>query len=137
MFDNPIAIGVAVIVIVLLVAGPKRLPTFGRGLGQGMREFKNGITGEAHEFKEGITGGSGEEAAKAGSKRVPHFGRGLGQGMREFKDGLAGEAHEFKEGVTGESAAPGDGITLKAPTQEDTGPTPASGSTGRESEPIA
>jgi sec-independent protein translocase protein TatA len=56
MFDNPIAIGIAVIVIVLLVAGPKRLPHFGRGLGQGMREFKDGITGEAHEFKEGITG---------------------------------------------------------------------------------
>jgi sec-independent protein translocase protein TatA len=56
MFDNPIAIGVVVVLVVLLIAGPKRLPSFGRGLGSGMREFKDGISGEAKEFKEGITG---------------------------------------------------------------------------------
>ena len=56
MFDNPIAIGVVVVLVVLLIAGPKRLPSFGRGLGSGMREFKDGIQGEAKEFKEGITG---------------------------------------------------------------------------------
>jgi TatA/E family protein of Tat protein translocase len=58
MFDNPIAIGVVVVLVVLLIAGPKRLPSFGRGLGSGMREFKEGIQGEAKEFKEGITGES-------------------------------------------------------------------------------
>ena len=58
MFDNPIAIGVVVVIVALLIAGPKRLPSFGRGLGSGMREFKDGIQGEAKEFKEGITGES-------------------------------------------------------------------------------
>jgi TatA/E family protein of Tat protein translocase len=34
------------VVIVLIVFGPKRLPEMGRSLGRGMREFKNSITGE-------------------------------------------------------------------------------------------
>ena len=32
--------------VVLLVFGPKRLPEMGRGLGKGMREFKDSITGK-------------------------------------------------------------------------------------------
>jgi sec-independent protein translocase protein TatA len=31
--------------IALLVLGPKRLPAAGRGLGQGLREFRDGIGG--------------------------------------------------------------------------------------------
>ena len=34
-----------VLVIVLVVFGPKRLPDLGRSLGSGMREFKDSITG--------------------------------------------------------------------------------------------
>ena len=33
-----------VLVIILLVFGPKRLPSLGRQLGGGMREFKDSIT---------------------------------------------------------------------------------------------
>ena len=35
-----------VLVIVLVIFGPKRLPGVGRALGQGMREFKDSITGK-------------------------------------------------------------------------------------------
>jgi sec-independent protein translocase protein TatA len=39
--------GVIVILIVaLLVFGPKRLPEMGRSLGRGMREFKDSISGK-------------------------------------------------------------------------------------------
>jgi sec-independent protein translocase protein TatA len=31
--------------VALLLFGPKRLPEMGRGLGKGMREFKDSITG--------------------------------------------------------------------------------------------
>ena len=35
-----------VLVIVLVVFGPKRLPELGRSAGKGFREFKNTITGD-------------------------------------------------------------------------------------------
>jgi sec-independent protein translocase protein TatA len=38
-----------VLLIVLLVFGPKRLPEMGRSLGRGMREFKDSITGRDDE----------------------------------------------------------------------------------------
>jgi sec-independent protein translocase protein TatA len=34
------------LVVILLVFGPKRLPEMGRQLGKGMREFKESITGK-------------------------------------------------------------------------------------------
>jgi len=36
---------VIVLVIALLVLGPKRLPEVGKSLGRGMREFKDSISG--------------------------------------------------------------------------------------------
>ncbi len=36
---------VVVLVIALVVLGPKRLPEVGKSLGRGMREFKDGIAG--------------------------------------------------------------------------------------------
>jgi sec-independent protein translocase protein TatA len=47
MFRNPLIDAVVVLLVVLLIFGPKRLPGLGRGLGQGMKEFKDGITGKA------------------------------------------------------------------------------------------
>lgn len=38
---------VIVLVIALLILGPKKLPDLGRGLGTGLREFKQSITSEA------------------------------------------------------------------------------------------
>jgi sec-independent protein translocase protein TatA len=37
---------IIVLVIVLLIFGPKRLPDLGRSLGRGMREFKESVTGK-------------------------------------------------------------------------------------------
>ncbi len=45
----PINVGpmevVVVLIIALIVLGPKKLPEFGRSLGNGMREFKDSISG--------------------------------------------------------------------------------------------
>jgi sec-independent protein translocase protein TatA len=35
-----------IILVLLLVFGPKRLPEMGRSLGRGMREFKDSLTGK-------------------------------------------------------------------------------------------
>jgi sec-independent protein translocase protein TatA len=37
------------LLVVLLVFGPKRLPEMGRSLGKGMREFKDSISGKDDE----------------------------------------------------------------------------------------
>ncbi len=46
MFRNPLIDAAVLLVVVLLFLGPKRLPELGKGLGRGMREFKDGITGK-------------------------------------------------------------------------------------------
>jgi sec-independent protein translocase protein TatA len=38
---------VLVLVIALIVLGPKRLPEAGRSIGRGMREFKDSISGKS------------------------------------------------------------------------------------------
>jgi sec-independent protein translocase protein TatA len=37
---------IIVLVIILVIFGPKRLPGLGRSLGSGMREFKDSLTGK-------------------------------------------------------------------------------------------
>ena len=37
---------IIILVVALLVFGPKRLPEIGRSLGRGMREFKDSVTGQ-------------------------------------------------------------------------------------------
>jgi sec-independent protein translocase protein TatA len=37
---------VVILIVALLVFGPKRLPEMGRSLGKGMREFKDSISGK-------------------------------------------------------------------------------------------
>ena len=41
---------IAIVVIVgLLIFGPKKLPELGRGVGSGLRDFRKGLAGEADE----------------------------------------------------------------------------------------
>jgi sec-independent protein translocase protein TatA len=53
MFNSigPLELGI-VLLIVLLIFGPKRLPGLGKQLGSGMREFKDGITGKGKDDDE-------------------------------------------------------------------------------------
>jgi sec-independent protein translocase protein TatA len=50
MFSQIGPLEVAIVVIIaLLVLGPKKLPEAGRGLGKSMREFKGAITGDSEK----------------------------------------------------------------------------------------
>ena len=45
---GPLEIAV-VLIIVLIIFGPKRLPELGQSMGRGIREFKNSLTGDKDE----------------------------------------------------------------------------------------
>lgn len=70
----PLGIGLPemliVLVIALVVFGPKRLPDLGRSLGSGMREFKDSITGGSNDDDESskITAARAEESDDAVSQ---------------------------------------------------------------------
>ncbi len=46
MFDPSWEKLLIVLVIALVVLGPRKLPEVGRSLGRGVREFKDGVTGQ-------------------------------------------------------------------------------------------
>jgi sec-independent protein translocase protein TatA len=47
---------IIVLVVALLILGPKKLPEAGRSLGKGFREFKDGIVGRDSEAPTGQVG---------------------------------------------------------------------------------
>lgn len=70
MFRSPPVDIIVILIIVLLILGPKRLPGIGKGLGHGMREFKEGITGESKsddEEKATLSQATSMPESKAGS----------------------------------------------------------------------
>ena len=54
---GPLELGI-VLLIVLLIVGPKRLPGLGKQLGSGMREFKDSLTKKVDEDLEERPDGS-------------------------------------------------------------------------------
>ena len=62
-----------ILVIVLVIFGPKRLPGLGKQLGTGMREFKDSITGDHKdrdddEDKPALTAATGQTDTAAASQ---------------------------------------------------------------------
>jgi sec-independent protein translocase protein TatA len=45
---------VIILIIALIVFGPKRLPELGRSMGRGIREFKNSLTSDKHDDEDDV-----------------------------------------------------------------------------------
>jgi sec-independent protein translocase protein TatA len=46
--ENPLHIAL-ILIVVLMVFGAKRLPEMGKSLGEGLRGFKDSVSGESHD----------------------------------------------------------------------------------------
>lgn len=66
----PLGIGpleiVIILIIVLVIFGPKRLPDLGRSLGRGMREFRDSVTGRDQDELP-----AGEQSDEKAERRSP------------------------------------------------------------------
>jgi len=76
---------VIVLVIVLVIFGPKRLPDLGKSLGRGMREFKDSVTGKDKE-RERLAA-----SEEAGEKREPTASTAAGEKREPTASTTAGE----------------------------------------------
>ena len=65
----PFGIGIwellILLLVLLLVFGPKRLPEMGRQLGKGMREFKDSVTGDSKDDDDDVALPPAEPAVPA------------------------------------------------------------------------
>jgi sec-independent protein translocase protein TatA len=77
---GPLEIAI-VLVIVLLIFGPKRLPGLGKQLGTGMREFKESITGKDKDDEDAA------RAARANDRRDVEAALGRPEGEQAPLEG--------------------------------------------------
>ena len=53
MFRNPLTDSIVALVVLLVIFGPKRLPMLGRSLGEGIKGFRDSISGRSsHEAED-------------------------------------------------------------------------------------
>ncbi|MDX6728173.1 MAG: sec-independent protein translocase protein TatA [Baekduia sp.] len=61
---------IVVLVIALLVLGPKRLPDAGKSLGRGMREFKDSLSGDRRDETSDLGAAAAAPAVLADQERA-------------------------------------------------------------------
>ncbi len=64
---GPLEIG-AIVLIIFLLFGPKRLPDLARSVGEGIREFKKSVTTATDEVKSGLSTEDGKDSTSTGGK---------------------------------------------------------------------
>ena len=69
---------IIVLVIALLIFGPKKLPGLGRSLGSGMREFKDSITGSNKDDDDRTLESSDDDATSTSKQHDDSISRPRG-----------------------------------------------------------
>ena len=62
------------LVVALLVLGPKRLPEVGRSLGKGLRDFRSALSGEEQAPHAEVLHQTSAESANTNSESAEHVG---------------------------------------------------------------
>ena len=78
---------IIVLVIVLLIFGPKRLPGLGRQLGGGMREFKDSISGKGRSHDDDDGDDDADAADRAADRRKTEAALGRPEGEKAPLEG--------------------------------------------------
>ena len=63
---------VIVLIIALVIIGPKKLPDVGRSMGRGMREFKGAISGDHDDEKPELTQAKADADAHVAVAKAEH-----------------------------------------------------------------
>jgi len=72
MFRSPLADALVVVLVLVLFFGPKRLPMLGRGIGEGIKEFKDGISSDAKDQAQLTSSDASVPAAEASKSASEH-----------------------------------------------------------------
>ena len=63
---------VVVLIIALVIIGPKKLPDVGRSMGRGMREFKSAVTGDHDDETPALTQAKAYAEAHVAAAKAEH-----------------------------------------------------------------
>lgn len=63
-----------VLVIALLVLGPRKLPEVGRSLGRGLRDFRSALSGDEPDHREEVLNQAAAESPAPVTDRAEHTG---------------------------------------------------------------
>jgi sec-independent protein translocase protein TatA len=63
---------VVVLIIALVIIGPKKLPDVGRSMGRGMREFKSAVTGDDDDETPALTQAKADAEAHVAAAKAEH-----------------------------------------------------------------
>lgn len=63
---------IIVLVIVLVIFGPKRLPELGRSMGHGLREFKDSVAGKSDDRQHELEGSVADEDEQPIADKIEH-----------------------------------------------------------------